>query len=326
MGRAYRIFNPLAAQRRFSFVFALLLTIVLLVLNLTQTSGSFGWSDQLATFAPLALAAMASTPSIISGGGGIDVSVSPLMTLTTVIFVAELAPNGLGGAVAVPILLASGAAVGMLNGLLVIVLRVPPVVVTLSMYFVLIGLSAKVLPRAETVSSSWMQELAGHVGPIPGALFTLGLPLLVWFALGLVPYRRLLYAVGGNDATAFASGVNIAVIRVVAYALGGLFAAVAGIALIAITLSANADLATSYTLVAIAAVALGGTSLWGGRGGLVGSLLGAASIYLLQDLLTTFEIGPSWLEVMYGAALVVAVMLGGVAGRSGTKPRAKAMA
>jgi ribose transport system permease protein len=247
------------------------------------------------------------------------------MTLTTVVFVGELAPNGLGGAVAAPILLAIGAAVGAVSGLLIIYLRVPPVVVTLAMYFVLIGVSAKILPRAETVSSSWMQHLAGHVGPIPGALFTLGVPLLLWLALGFIPYRRLLYAVGDNDATAFASGVNIAVVRVAAYALGGLFAAVAGIALLAITLSANADLATSYTLVAIAAVALGGTSLWGGRGGLVGSLLGAASIYLLQDLLTTFEIGPSWLEVMYGAALVVAVMMGGVAGRSRKSPVAKAV-
>jgi ribose transport system permease protein len=96
--------------------------------------------------------------------------------------------------------------------------------------------------------------------------------------------------------------------------------------LIAITLSANADLATSYTLVAIAAVALGGTSLWGGRGGLVGPLLGAASIYLLQDLITTFDIGPSWLQVMYGGALVVAVMMSGLVGRSGRASRAGAAA
>jgi ribose transport system permease protein len=150
---------------------------------------------------------------------------------------------------------------------------------------------------------------------IPGALFTIGFPLLIWFILGALPYRQMLYAVGSNDATAFVSGVNIAGVRVAAYALGGVFAAVGGLALVAITLSASADLASSYTLIAIASVALGGTSLWGGRGGLVGPLLGAASIYVLQDLLTTLEINTSWLQVVYGGALVVAVMLSGLVER-----------
>ena len=311
--------RPFAAlfqiQRRFSFAFALVLTAILLIVNLTQSSGGFGWTQQLADFAPLGIAAMASTPSIISGGGGIDVSISPLMIFVTVVFVGVLAPNGLGGAIAVPILLVMAAGVGAFNGLLVVALRVPPVVVTLSMYFVLMGVSAAVLPESGILSHTWLSHLAGDVGPIPGAVFTLGIPLLLWFTLRLLPYRQLLYAVGGNDATAFAAGVNIAAIRVAAYALGGLFAAFAGMALIAITLDANPDQGGSYTLLAIASVALGGTSLWGGRGGMVGPLLGAASIYLLEDLLTTFQIPPSWLQVMYGGALVVAVVASGIVAR-----------
>jgi ribose transport system permease protein len=182
---------------------------------------------------------------------------------------------------------------------------------------VLMGVSAAVLPQSGILSSTWLSHLAGDVGPIPGAVFTIGIPLLLWFALRLIPYRQMLYAVGGNDATAFAAGVNTAAVRVAAYALGGLFAAFAGIALIAITLDANPDQGGSYTLLAIASVALGGTSLWGGRGGMIGPLLGAASIYLLEDLLTTFQIAPSWLQVMYGGALVVAVVASGIV----AKPR-----
>jgi ribose transport system permease protein len=209
-----------------------------------------------------------------------------------------------------------GAAVGMVNGLLIIALRVPPVVVTLSMYFILIGVNLKIVPAPVSLpSTTWLGHLAGSVGPVPGALFTIGFPLLVWAALSRVPYRRTLYAVGSNDATSFAAGVNVAAVRVAAYSLGGLFAAVGGLAVIGVGRSASASLSATYALQAIAAVALGGTSLWGGRGGLTGSLFGAASIYLLGNLLITFQVDPSWLQVMYGGMLVVAVGLVGLASR-----------
>ena len=113
---------------RYSFGFALLLTLALLAATLIRDT-NFGWRDQLANFAPMALAAMASTPAIISGGGGFDLSISPLMYLTGEVFIVWLAPHGLGGAVSVPIVLAVGIAIGALNGLLIILLRVPPVVV-----------------------------------------------------------------------------------------------------------------------------------------------------------------------------------------------------
>jgi ribose transport system permease protein len=300
---------------RYSFGFALLLTIALLATTLIRDS-NFGWKDQLANFAPLALAAMASTPAIISGGGGFDLSVSPLMYFTGEVFIVWLAPYHLGGAASVPLILGIGAGVGLINGLLIILLRVQPVVVTLSMYFILIGADLRVAPNPKYLGENWIHELAGSVGPIPGALFTLGAPVLIWVLLGFIPYRRTLYAVGSNDATAFASGVNVAAVRVGAYALGGLFAGIGGLALVALTSSANPSLSSTYTLLAIAAVALGGTTLWGGRGGLIGSILGAASIYLLGNLLITLQVDPSYLQVMYGGMLIFAVVLGGLAART----------
>ena len=300
---------------RYSFGFAALLTVSLLAATLIHDS-NFGWKDQLANFAPMALAAMASTPAIISGGGGFDLSISPLIYLTGEVFIVWLAPHGLGGAASVPIVLLLGLGIGLLNGLLIIILRVPPVVATLSMYFILIGVDLRVVPNAQYLGENWIHRLAGSVGPVPGALFTLGFPIVVWLLLGLTPYRRTLYAVGSNDATAFASGVNVALVRVVAYGLGGLFAGVGGLALIALTSSANPSLSSTYTLLAIASVALGGTSLWGGRGGLIGPMLGAASIYLLGNLLITLQVDPSYLQVMYGGMLIFAVILSGIAART----------
>lgn len=295
--------------RTYSFGFALLLTVVLLIVNLIAQP-DFGLTDQLAALAPLALAAMATTPAIIGGRGGIDLTISPLMTFTSIIFVFHLVPNGLGGAVAVPIVLAVGAAVGLANGLLIIFLRVPAVVVTLSTFFILIGVDLKMAPAPESIESSWVEHLAGSVGPIPGAVFTLAVPLVIWAALGLIPFKRMLYAVGSNDATAYSAGVNVAAVRVGAFALGGLFAAVGGFALTALTTTANGGAAQDYTLVALAALAMGGTSLWGGRGGVLGSLLGASAIYLVQNLITVLQVSTTWIQIMYGVMLLVAVIVG----------------
>ena len=302
------------AVRTYSFGFAAVLAVAMLVANIATVHGGFGVADQLANVAPMAIAAMASAPSIIAGG--FDISISPLILLTNAVYIVWLAPNGLGGAVSVPIILGLGLAVGLLNGLLIIVLRVQAIVVTLAMFFSLQGVVLFVAPNPVSLSGSgWIQHLAGSVGPIPGGVFTIGLPLLIWFSLRLVPLGRLLYAVGSNDTTAFSSGVNVNAVRVAAYGLGGLFAGIGGLALTGLVNSANASSSTEYTLVAIAAVVLGGTPLVGGRGGLVGPLLGAFSIYLMQNLLATFAINPAYLQIVYGGILIVAVVLGGAVSR-----------
>ena len=297
------------AARNYSFGFAALLSVALLVGNIVTEHG-FALSDQLANVAPLAIAALATAPSII--GGGFDLSISPLICLTNIAYVVWLAPHGLGGAVSVPIMLGLGAAVGLLNGLLIITLRVQPIVVTLAMYFSLQGVDLLIAPNPVSMKSAgWVQHLAGSVGPVPGGLITIGVPLLIWIGLRFIPYRRLLYAVGSNDATAYSSGVNVNLVRVSSYALGGLFAGFGGLALTGLVSSADASNATEYTLIAMAAIVLGGTSLSGGRGGLIGPLLGAFSIYLLQNLLATFAINPAYLQIVYGGMLIVAVVLGG---------------
>jgi ribose transport system permease protein len=302
------------AVRTYSFAFAAVLAIGMLVANIVTVHGGFGVADQLANVAPMAIAALASAPSIIAGG--FDISISPLIVLTNAVYIVWLAPHGLGGAVSVPIILGLGLAVGVLNGLLIMVLRVQAIVVTLAMFFSLQGVVLFIAPNPVSISNSgWVQHLAGSVGPIPGGVFTIGLPLLIWFSLRLVPFGRLLYAVGSNDTTAFSSGVNVNAVRVASYGLGGLFAGIGGLALTGLVNSANASSSTEYTLVAIAAVVLGGTPLVGGRGGLIGPLLGAFSIYLMQNLLATFAINPAYLQIVYGGILIVAVVLGGAVSR-----------
>lgn len=298
--------------RRHTFVFALALTVVLLVINLI-IQPNFGWTAQLASFAPLAVAAIASAPSIISGRGGIDMSIGPVMTLSGIVFAGYLAPSGLGGIEALPLLMALGGAIGAINGLIIIWLRLAPIVVTLAMYFIVIGINLKLAPTPLRIDdANWVTALAGPIGPVPGPLISLAIPLVLWGLLGLTAYRRNLYAVGGNDATAFASGVNVAAVRVIAFTIGGMFAGIAGLVLVALVRTADSSSSTSYTLVAIAAVALGGTSLAGGNGGAIGTLLGAASIFLVQSVLADARMPQTWLPAVYGALLIIAVVIGAI--------------
>lgn len=315
--------NPVAARRTTkqrlthiaqhqSYAFSALLMVAVLAVTLIKDgAGNFGVSDQLAIAAPMILAAMASAPSII--GRGFDLSISPLLVFTGSVYVVWLAPHGLGGAISVPIVLGVGALMGLITGLIITLLRIQPVVVTLGMYFALQGVDLLVAPNPTSLQGKdlWIYHLAGHVGPIPGAVFTIGIPLLIWYGLKRVPFRGLLYAVGSNDATAFSSGVNVTTVRVASYALGGLFAGFGGLALTALVRSSNASTSTQYALVAIAAVVLGGTSLAGGRGGLIGVGFGAFAIYLFQNLLSSFEVNPAWLQIVYGAILIIAVVIQG---------------
>src|SRR4051794_28937586 len=164
------------ALRTRPYMFAVLLAIVLLILNVIADP-TFGkpanWPEQLATLAPFAILAMASTPSILSGGGGLDISVGPLAVLTNVILVVWFLPHeGLSSPwLAIPLLLLIGAAIGAINGVLVAVLRFEPVIATLCAFFILTGISLKIAGSPVGVENAqWLKDLGDQVGPIPGAL------------------------------------------------------------------------------------------------------------------------------------------------------------
>lgn len=300
---------------------ALLIALALVVANIIARS-SFAtpssWPATLATFAPFALAAMASTPAILSGPGNIDISIGPLLNLVCILIVGVLLRHGLGSPwIAIPIAVALGAVVGVINGVLVAVMRFQAVLATLCTLFVLEGVSQKVLPSPTTGATSWLAHLGNQVGPIPGGLILILVPCLLWAALSRTAFVRTLYSAGGDDAAAFSAGVNVTAARVIAFGLGGVMAGLAGIALAAATQSGDASQATQYTLPAIAAVAIGGTSLLGGRGSLLGSIAGAAIMYLIQTLLDSLAVSDLWLQVVYGGLLLMAIVLSTVVGAPG---------
>jgi ribose transport system permease protein len=294
--------------------FALALLVLLLIANIA-TQPSFAspanWPETLAIFAPFAIAALASTPAIMSGGGGIDISIGPLMTVINIVIVASLLPHHLGSPwVVVPFCLIAGAAVGAVNGTLVTVLRFQPVVATLCMNFILTGLAIQIEGSTTPQGSTWWtNDLASSFGPIPGGLISIAVVLAVWYAVSRTAYTRNLYATGGDDAAAFSAGVDVTKVRIGAYTIGGLFAGVGGLALMAVLREGEADNATMYTLVALAAVALGGTTFTGRRGSLVGTLCGAGCMYLITNVLNTVNVPDTWTDAVYGLLLLAAVII-----------------
>lgn len=264
----------------------------------------------LSVAVPLILGAMAVTPAILSGNGGMDLSIGPLMGFINVLVVILLMPMGLGDWwVAVPLLLVIGFAAGALNGVLVAVVRLQPIVATLGTYLILGGINLWLLPSPLGPVPAWFGALSRLIGPIPGPLIFLIGPALIWFLLGFTPFRQTLLAVGGDDRVAYSAGINVTLVRILAYALGGLFAAFAGLALTSLIQSADATIGPPFTLQVITAAALGGINLAGGRGSMWGSLFGALSLFLIQNLLTNYGVSVFWQQVVFGLALIGALIL-----------------
>jgi ribose transport system permease protein len=297
------------------WAFALVLLAALLIANIVAQpafASPSNWPVTLGIFAPFAIAAFASTPAIMSGGGGIDISIGPLMTVIDMVIVADLLPHGLGSPwIVVPFCLVTGAAVGAVNGTLVTVLRFQPVVATLCMNFILTGLATQVQGSTTPQGSTWWtNDLANSFGALPGGLIAIAVVLLIWLGLSRTAYLRNLYATGGDDAAAFSAGVDVTRVRILAYTAGGLFAGIGGLALMAVLREGDASEATMYTLVALAAVALGGTAFNGKRGSLIGTLFGAGCMYLITNVLSAAHVPDTWTGAIYGALLLVAVIFG----------------
>jgi ribose transport system permease protein len=132
---------------------------------------------------------------------------------------------------------------------------------------------------------------------------------VVWLGLKRTPFYDQLMAVGSDDRACFTAGINVALVRFLSYVLTGLFAGVAGLMVTALIGSADPRIGSTFTLMAISAVALGGVSLAGGRGGFLAAAIGAIDIFLLQSALTYFNVSTFVLQIAYGVILVLSISL-----------------
>jgi ribose transport system permease protein len=294
---------------------ALVTTVLFLVITVVVNPGFLtnqGWVIAAASAAPLLLMAMAETPAVLAGRAGIDLSVGPGAGLIAVVLAGVLGPLGFTAPeFLVPAALVLGMLSGAINGSLVAFVRVPPIIATLSTYLVYAGLATQLMPTPGGTVPDWLTGLASTTGPVPNVVVVFVAVGLLWWMLMRTSYRRNLLAIGGNDRAAFTAGVPVSTVRFSAYVLTGLLTGVAGLLLVAVIGGADPTIGPPYTLLAIAGMALGGVSLAGGRGGLLGPAAGGLTLFLIQNLLSFIQVSSFVLYVFYGLVLIAALLIDG---------------
>ena len=301
-------------------LFVLLALLFVLTRVIQPNYGANDFGSLVRAVLPFAFAVAAQTVVVIAGG--IDLSVASMMALTSVIAAAMM--DGASEEFAllvVPFVLLTGLALGALNGILIVVTRVPDIVVTLAMLFVLQGAALLVLGAPGGSAAEWLKGLVVGTVAVPGLpdAVTDWIPkgfvlLLVCLGVVWIPLRRSrlglsIYAIGSNQLAAFRSGVPVARTRVIAYAIAGLFGAMGGLTLTMST-GIGAPIPGPYLLASVASVVLGGVVLGGGRGGLVGPIVAVFLLRLVRTDLTLLAIDPNVAAIVEGTIMVVVVMLG----------------
>lgn len=311
-------------------VYVLLLLIVLYWRSIPAQWGTFDVQSLMIDALPLCFAAMAQAVVIISGG--IDLSVGSLMALVNVLsarFMVESLGDQAVGSSATPgsfrraivvalLLIVFGALAGALTGAIIALTRVADIIVTLAMLFVWGGAALLVL---DTQAGGAPLEF-GKLGTgytltpwLPTGLVAVLVVLLLWTPLRWTKPGLALYAIGSSRNASFLSGIGVSRTRIGAYALGGMLAAAGGLALTA-TSGIGDPLSgerAGYTLNSVAAVVLGGVSLLGGVGGLVGPIAAALVLTLIKSILILEGVDQNWAQVVQGAVIVLVVMVGGLA-------------
>ena len=263
---------------------------------------------------PLALAAVAQAIVVIAGG--IDLSIASQMALTSCVaatMMKDYPGDGLAVAVVVGVLLL-GLLLGAVNGALVVLTKVPDIIVTLSTSFIFAGFALLVRPAPGGAAAQWLKDLV--VGPLgidilpKAAILLLVIVALVWIPLSRSRLGLSLYAIGSNRLAAFRSGVPVNRTKFLSYVITGLVAAFAGLSLTASTGIGSPVPEPTYVLISIGAVVLGGVSLAGGVGGVVGPMIAVVVLQLIRDDMTFMRVDPNYGLVAQGFILIGVLMAG----------------
>ncbi|MBC7723684.1 MAG: ABC transporter permease [Burkholderiaceae bacterium] len=301
----------LRAQLQQSLAFA---TLVALLLFFSIASANFfTWSNIsgiLLSTAVIGILALGTTFVIITGG--IDLSIGTGMTLSAVmtgIFLVNLELPLIVGVIGG---IATGALIGFINGFNIAILKLPPFIATLAMMLIAQGLALVISGVRPIYFSSvpGFKDIAlGTLIPgLPNAVLILFvLAIFAYIVLGKTIVGRYTFAIGSNEEATRLSGVNTRKWKIIIYTVAGLFTGIAGVVIAARLDSAQPQLGVGYELQAIAAVIIGGTSLLGGRGSIMGTLIGALIMSVLINGLRIMSIQTEWQNVVVGLVILVAV-------------------
>ena len=246
--------------------------------------------------------------------GGIDLSVGSILALSSAL-TAGLLGSGMPVTLAILISLILGCILGMMNGLLISYGKLAPFIVTLATMTIFRGATLVYTngnPITKGLSDTFLFQFLGQ-GYIVGIPF----PVIIMFIVFIVLYVLLhktafgksVYAIGGNEKAAYISGVKLNKVKIIIYSISGIMASISGLIITSRLSSAQPTAGASYEMDAIAAVVLGGTSLSGGRGRILGTLIGALIIGVLNNGLNIIGVSAFWQQVVKGVVILIAVLI-----------------
>jgi ribose transport system permease protein len=306
--------RPDILQRSGVLAFIVLL-IVLAVLVLVSPHGAsyFDLSTISASATTLVLAAIGET--IVVLGGGLDLSPGAVISLVNVLLVTQLGSAQLGAGsytfVAAAMAIGIGTAIGALNGTLVSYFRLPSIIVTLAMMFIVQGGALLTLKYpGGTVSGDFANLLVGDVIPdvLPVPILIIVLAVLAWLYLKRLRFGRALYAIGSDALAARSNRVDVRLTRLLSFTVAGAFYGWAGLFITANAGSGDPLIGAGYLLKVFTAVVLGGTLIGGGRGGSVGTVFGAITLTVIVDIFLVLGVRSFYVPIVEGAILLFAVL------------------
>jgi ribose transport system permease protein len=261
---------------------------------------------------PLAVAAVGQTIVILTRG--IDLSVGGMVDISNSVAAVHM-HDSLGSMVLWSVIvLLVGAAGGMLNGLLVAFGRLQPILVTLATLSIFQGIAIEVLPQPGGAIPPGYTAALTNINQPYSLLYVVGM-IALWLTFRRMPFGVAIFSIGNDEGAARANGINVTWTKVGAYTLSGLLAAAAGLFFAATTTGGDATAGNPFTLTSIAAVVLGGVSLFGGRGSAIGSIAGAFVLTILVNVLFVSNINQLYQEFYQGLFLVLAVVVSVLIGR-----------
>lgn len=294
-------------RKEFGIFMALVLLCVILSLATPHFMTAYNIFTVMRQFSIIAIMSIGMTMVILTAG--IDLSVGSMLGLVNVL-VALFIVRGLGIWGGIILALLCGTAMGFLNGLVIAKLELPPFVATLGSMSIFRGL-ALVITRGWPITglpSSFTFLGEGYVGVVPIPVII----MIVFFVLGYIfltrtVWGRYIYAVGGNEESAGLSGVNVNKVKIMVYAITGFLCGLAGIIMASRLSQGTPTAGTGYELDVIGAVVIGGTSLFGGEGSVLGSLIGAAIMGVLRNGLVLLGVSAFWQMAVIGMVIIIAV-------------------
>lgn len=294
-----------------SGIFGVLIAMCLLLTFVAPSfADSYNMGVLVRQFSFVAIIAMGQTLVLLTRG--IDLSVGAIAGLSGIISAWLMLNTGLDPYICLVLSLLFGALCGSINGLLITKLNLNPFIVTLAMGEIFFGL-IMVITQGWPLSGVPQKVLflgQGMVGPAPvPGIIMIGLGIVLIYVLTSTPIGRHIYAIGGNESAATLVGIRIDRTKIMVYALSGTFAALAGVLMMLRLGAGQPQIGEGWLMASITAAIIGGTSLMGGQGKIIGTIFGAALMGVLANAIVLLSISAYWERVIVGVVVLLAITL-----------------